>query len=123
MGYWGALDRLAKSTQAHAEVAEKASADVTRTAIQLEELLITVADDLSAEVQDKHGQSEKLLDARVASVERELRELQRTHGESVDRKAENALHLPCSIPIYLSNVLRGTQSLRETVGTWGIKAY
>lgn len=83
------LDRSAKSTQAHAEVAEKASADVTRTAIQLEELLITVADDLSAEVQDKHGQSEKLLDARVASVERELRELQRTHGESVDRKAEN----------------------------------
>lgn len=83
------LSRLAASTQAHAEATEQASADVTKTAAQLEELLITLADDLSAEVQDKHGQSEKLLDARAARVESELTQLQQAHSEAVDRKAEN----------------------------------
>jgi len=83
------LRKLAASTQANAEAAEKAQSFVADTGEQLDGLLATLRDDLQAEAQDRFAKSEKLFESEVQRIEAKLGQVQETLRKAVESKAES----------------------------------
>lgn len=83
------LRRLAASTQANADAAEKAQSFVADTGMRLDGLFATLRDDLQAEVQDRFAKSEKLFASEAQRIEANLEQVQETLRKSVETKAES----------------------------------
>jgi chromosome segregation ATPase len=83
------LRKLAASTQANADAAEKAQSFVADTGAQLDGLLATLRDDLQAEVQDRFAKSEKLFESEAQRIEANLGQVQETLRKAVENKAES----------------------------------
>lgn len=81
--------RLAASTRANAEIAEKSQSSVAETGARLGGLLRTLRDDLQAEVQGRLVSSEKRLESEAQRIEAHLEQVQGTLRKAVESKAEN----------------------------------
>lgn len=81
--------RLAASTRANAEIAEKSQSSVAETGARLGGLLRTLRSDLQAEVQDKLASSEKRLESEAQRVEKHLEEVQQALYETVQSRVED----------------------------------
>ncbi len=83
------LRRLDTSTRANADVAIKAQSTVAGTAARLDGMLVTLRDELRAEVRGKLTDAAELLESESQRVEKYLEQEQKWLHESVERKAEN----------------------------------
>lgn len=83
------LGKLAASTRANAEIAEKSQSFVAETGARLGGLLGTLRDDLQAEVQGRLATSEKWLESEAQRVDKHLKEVQQTLSEAVQSRAED----------------------------------
>ena len=83
------LKRLDTSTRVNADVASNAQSTVTEAAGKLEVLLVTLRDELQAEVRGKLTKAEELLESEAQRVEKYLKQEQETVRKTVESNAEN----------------------------------
>lgn len=83
------FSQLAASSKTNANAAEKAQSFVANTAMQLNNLLVTLRENLQDEIHDQFEKSEKLIESEVQRIEAHLEQTQGTLLNTVEITAES----------------------------------
>ncbi|MDB6065294.1 MAG: hypothetical protein JWR26_1502 [Pedosphaera sp.] len=83
------LKRLDVSTKTNADVATKAQSAVAETASRLDGLLVTIREELQAEVRTELTSAEELLESELQRIEKYLENEQAMSRQSVEQQAAN----------------------------------